>query len=340
MTLRIGVIGLGNMGADHAQTLHRFVSGAQVTALADVNRARADAVAAAIPGARSTDDALAVIEDSDVDAVLIASHDTTHAEYSLACLQAAKPVMCEKPLALTVAESARVVETERAALGSRAVPLISVGFMRRFDPGYAQLRQLLANGQLGAPLLVHCRAHTVASYPGTRTEDVVIASAVHDFEIVPWLVDSPVVQVSWHAGRATSRVQGMQDPQLILLRTANGVLATVESFVNAGYGYDIRCEVVGETGVASIWEPARIVIDKSRQRATPYAEDWRLRFADAYRLELQAWVDAVAGGHRPPLATAGDALIANAVANAVVISMNSGGQAVAVQVPDLAEAGR
>jgi myo-inositol 2-dehydrogenase/D-chiro-inositol 1-dehydrogenase len=158
---------------------------------------------------------------------------------------------------------------------------------------------------------------------------------------VPWLVDSPVVEASWHAGRPTSHVDGLQDPQLILLRTANGVLATVESFVNAGYGYDIRCEVVGETGVASIREPARLVIDQSRQRATPYAEDWRLRFADAYRLELQAWVDAVARGHQPPLATAREALIATAVADAVVVSMNSsGGRAVAVRVPDLAEAGR
>ena len=109
----------------------------------------------------------------------------------------------------------------------------------------------------------------------------------------------------------------MQDPQLILVRTADGVLTTVEVFLNARYGYDIRCEVVGDRGTVALANPARVV-------------------ADAYRAELQAWVDAVAAGGPTPLATARDGLVAGAVAEAVIASMHEGGRTVAVELPDLA----
>lgn len=341
MTTRVGVIGLGNMGAHHASTLHRFVAGAQVTALADVDRGRAEAVAAQLPISTVTEDAAALIASPDVDAVVIASHDSTHAAYAIACLHAGKPVLCEKPLAPVLDESARVVEAELAAVGPGGPPLISLGFMRRFDPPHVQLREAIADGRIGAPLLVHCSSRTVASYPGTRAEDVITGSAVHEFDTLPWLLGSPLVEASWHAGRPSSQVagaDGLQDPQLMLLRTESGVLVTVECFVNAGYGYDIRCEVVGETGVSAVREPARLVTEQSGQRAMRYHADWRGRFAEAYRLELQAWVDAVAGRSQSPLATARDGLITSAVADAVIASMRAGGSTIAVSTPSLAGA--
>ena len=121
---------------------------------------------------------------------------------------------------------------------------------------------------------------------------------------LPWLLRSPVVEVSWTAPRPSALAPGLQDPQLITLRTANGVLATVETFLNSTYGYVMRCEVVGETGTVSLTEPARVVVEAERTRAIGYAADWRPRFADAYRLELQAWVDAVSDGEPTALATA------------------------------------
>jgi myo-inositol 2-dehydrogenase/D-chiro-inositol 1-dehydrogenase len=122
----------------------------------------------------------------------------------------------------------------------------------------------------------------------------------------------------------------LQDPQLILLRTADGVLSTVETFLNARYGYDVRCEVVGETGTASLAEPVRLVTDGGLARSSAYAADWRPRFAEAYRLELQAWVDSLAGGDRGPLGTARDGLVASAVADAVITSMHRDGATVSV----------
>ncbi|MFC8520686.1 Gfo/Idh/MocA family oxidoreductase [Streptomyces sp. NPDC057257] len=329
--VRIGVVGAGNMGADHVNTVHRHVSGAVVTMVADLEVERAAGVTAAVPGARATGDPFALIGDREVDAVVIASHDATHADLTVAAVRAGKPVLCEKPLAPTAAECVRVVREERVA-GRR---LISLGFMRRFDPGYRELKDTIASGACGAPLLSHCVSRGVSSAPGATDELSITGSAVHEFDTVPWLLGSPVEEVSWHAARSTGTATGLRDPQLMLLRTADGALTTVEVFLNAGYGYDIRCEVVGERGTLALAHPARVVADSAGARSFGHPADWRPRFADAYRLELQAWVDAIVSGDPSELATAQDGLVASAVAEAVITSMKDGGRRVAVQVPEV-----
>ncbi len=118
MTVRVGVIGAGIMGADHANTLHRMVSGAEVSLIADVDPGRAQDVAGKIPGSRATGNALELIADDAVDAVLIASHDSTHRELVLAAVRAGKPVLCEKPLAPTLAECVEVVAAEAGRGGA------------------------------------------------------------------------------------------------------------------------------------------------------------------------------------------------------------------------------
>jgi myo-inositol 2-dehydrogenase / D-chiro-inositol 1-dehydrogenase len=332
MTVCVGVIGTGIMGADHANTLQQFVRGATVGMVADVDLARAEAVAAELPGVRAGEDASALIADPTIDAVVIASHDTTHAGLAVAAVEAGKPVMCEKPLAPTVPECLRVAAAERAAAAGRP-PLVSVGYMRRFDPAYVEMKAALAAGACGAPRVVHCVSRGVASGPGATNEVSITQSAIHEFDVVPWLLGAPIVEVSWHAPRSASPVPGLDDPHVMLLRTADGTLTTLEVFLNARYGYDIRCEVVGERGTLALANPARVVADVEGRRSAEYPVDWRLRFADAYRLQLQAWVDAVAAGRPAPLATATDGLAATAVAEAVIASMRDGGRPAAVQVP-------
>jgi myo-inositol 2-dehydrogenase/D-chiro-inositol 1-dehydrogenase len=205
--------------------------------------------------------------------------------------------------------------------------------MRRFDPGYLEMKQALAQGAVGVPLLTHSISRGVSSAPGSTNESSVTGSAIHEFDVLPWLLGSPITEVSWHPPKPTGAANGFQDPQLILLRTADGALSTVEVFLNARYGYDVRCEVVGESGTLALTEPAKMITDRSRARSVGYAADWRPRFADAYRIELQAWIDAVGAGARSPLASAHDGLVANAVAEAVIASMRSGGTVVTVNVP-------
>jgi myo-inositol 2-dehydrogenase / D-chiro-inositol 1-dehydrogenase len=326
--IRVGVIGVGVMGADHARKLARVVSGATVTAVADFDAGVAAAVADEV-GAVALDSGIAVIDDPTVDAIVVATRDDTHADLVRAAVQARKPVLCEKPLAPTAAECRRLVD-ECTAAGATA--LVTVGFMRRFDPPYVALREGVRAGDCGAPLLAHCVSRTVQSYPGGDSAATVTNSAIHELDVMPWLLDSPIVEVSWQAGRSAGQAVGRRDPQLYLLRTASDVLITSELFLNARYGYDIRCEVVMETGVCALTQPTHVVFDSQRTRAVDYPADWIPRFDDAYRLELQEWIDSLRHGRRSTLAGVADGLRAALVADALIESMNSGGAW--VTVPD------
>lgn len=310
------------MGADHARKLARVVSGAELVAVSDFAVDTAEAVAAEL-GARVHVDGHQLIIDPAVDAVVIATRDDTHADLVLAAMRAGKPVMCEKPLAPTAAECRELIATQ-TALGL-PTELVAVGFMRRFDPSYLALRDRVRDAQLGAPLVVHCVSRTVHTYPGGDSASTITNSAIHELDIVPWLLDSPIVEVSWQHGRSSAHSGTRQDPQFYLLRTASDVLVTVELFLNARYGYDTRCEVVMETGTAALALPAALTVDAERRRGVDYPADWIPRYSDAYRIELQEWIDAIAGGRPSSLASAQDGLRASVVADALVESMNSGG---------------
>ena len=317
------------MGADHARRLARVVSGAELAAVTDFDARVAGAVAGEF-GARVHADGVELIDDPAVDAVVIATRDDTHADLVLAALRAGKPVMCEKPLAPT-ADRCREVVAAQAAL-KIPVDLVTVGFMRRFDPPYIALREQVRSGELGAPLIAHCVSRTVHTYPGGDSASSITQSAIHELDIVPWLLDSPIVEVSWQHGRSSVNSAGRQDPQFYLMRTASDVLVTVELFLNARYGYDTRCEVVMEAGTSALTLPTHIVTDVERRRAVAYPEDWIPRYSDAYRIELQEWIDSIAKGRPSTLATAHDGLRASLVADALVESMRTNGSW--VKVPD------
>jgi myo-inositol 2-dehydrogenase/D-chiro-inositol 1-dehydrogenase len=300
MALGIGIIGLGVMGAGHLRTLGK-VPDASVVAVSDVDLARARALAG--KGVEVHPDPRELILSDAVDAVLVVSSDATHADFVLACLEAGKPVLCEKPLAPTAAESLAVAEAE-AAVGRR---LVQVGFMRRFDPGYVEVKRALDEGRVGAPLMLHC-AHRNASVPPTYTTDMLVTSSgTHEIDVARWLTGEEIVGVRVLSPRVTSRARdGVLDPQVLILETESGVLVDVEVFANAGYGYDIRCELVGETGTVEL--------------ETAVAPGFLERFADAYLAELTDWVSAVSnGGPRGP--TAWDGYAASAVADACLESL-------------------
>ena len=329
MAVRVGVVGVGVMGADHARKLARVVSGAELAAVTDFDARVAGAVAGEF-GARVHADGVELIDDPAVDAVVIATRDDTHADLVLAALRAGKPVMCEKPLAPT-ADRCREVVAAQAALNI-PVDVVTLGFMRRFDPPYIALREQVRSGELGAPLIAHCVSRTVHTYPGGDSASSITQSAIHELDIVPWLLDSPIVEVSWQHGRSSVNSAGRQDPQFYLMRTASDVLVTVELFLNARYGYDTRCEVVMEAGTSALTLPTHIVTDVERRRAVAYPEDWIPRYSDAYRIELQEWIDSIAKGRPSTLATAHDGLRASLVADALVESMRTSGSW--VKVPD------
>ena len=327
-TLRVGVIGTGVMGQDHARNLARGVGRASLCALADIDEPATRTLADTLSVPLTFTDGHDLIRSGEVDAVIIAAPDRFHAPYLQSCMELGLPVLCEKPLAPTVEEAATVVRRSREISN----PLVTVGFMRRFDPGYQAMRRLLDDRAYGDVLMTHSVHRNVEAHPGEGSSATLTNSAVHEIDILPWLCRSPIVEVLWAAGRPTSLLSSRHDPQLVLLRDATGVLHTVELMVHAQYGYDVRCELVCERGtvelpdVPALVEQHPLLVNSARSRASAYPADWRPRFAAAYRAELSAWVEATLAGQIPDdAATMNEALQATIVAEALVTSMRDGG---------------
>lgn len=329
MTVRVGVIGVGMIGADHVRRLSSVLSGGEVVAVTDVDIARAQAVARGVPGARVHLSGEALVADDGVDAVLVASWGPTHEQYVLESIRAGKPVLCEKPLATNEDACRRIVDAETAA-GRR---LVQVGFMRRYDPAYQALKGAVIDGSIGPPVMVHC-AHRNASVPSSYTEDMMITdSAVHEMDVTRWLLGEEIVGVRALDGRRSSRApEGVRDPLLLILESAGGVLVDVEMSVSAGFGYEVRCEVVGECGTAALGDEGDVRIARDGHRGSRVPHDWRDRFARAYDLELQAWLDAVgAGGCTGP--SSWDGLTAAVIADSALTARRTG-ERVPVVLPE------
>jgi myo-inositol 2-dehydrogenase/D-chiro-inositol 1-dehydrogenase len=255
-----------------------------------------------------------------VDAVLIASLDPTHEEFVLACLEAGKPVLCEKPLAPTVEGCQRVVDAEDA-LGRQ---LVNVGFMRRHDPGYVAVKTALEADHVGRPLIVHNVHRNPVNQPGTPSTMLISGSAVHEIDVLHWLLSDEVSAVTVYRPPSAPAAGGIVDPMVLILEMASGVVADVEVFTNATFGYEVRCEIVGETGILTLdpRDPVTTRVAGMMQQAIP--GDWRRRFAEAYRTELQKWVHALETRQPSHGATATDGLMAARVVEAGIAALESG----------------
>ena len=290
--LRVAVLGVGTMGSDHARRLQRSTAGARLVAVSDADPDRARAVADEL-GARAVADPLRAVADPEVDALLVATPAATHEELVLAALAAGKPVLCEKPLTTTPESSLRVVEAERA-LGRN---LLQVGFMRRFDAEYEQLRALVASGELGRPLFLHCVHRNASTPPNFSSEMLVLDSLVHEVDIARYLLGEEITAVTVLRPRATSAAPpGLQDPQFVVMETASGTQVDVEVFVNTTYGYEVRTELVAERGSAMTGLGVGLVRRTPAGWGGAIPGDYRERFAAAYDVEVQRWVDAVHRG--------------------------------------------
>jgi myo-inositol 2-dehydrogenase/D-chiro-inositol 1-dehydrogenase len=329
--LRIGVLGVGVMGADHVARITSKISGARVSVVNDCLTEKAEQIAQSVPGCRAIADPLDAIADADVDAVLLATPGPTHEKQLLACLEHGKPVLCEKPLTTDVATSLEVVKRE-AELGKR---LIQVGFMRRFDHEYAQLKALLDSGELGRPLVMHCAHRNPVVPPNFDSSMIVKDSLVHEVDVTRFLFDEEITSIQIIKPEPNPGAPvGLQDPQIAILRTESGRHVDVELFVTTGVAYEVRTEVVGERGSAMIGLDVGLIHKAAPGRwggqVTP---GFRERFGQAYDTEIQRWVDAVRSGVNVDGPTAWDGYAAAAVCAAGVRSLESG-ERVAV---DLAE---
>ena len=324
MTFRIGVIGAGIMGADHARIFAEEVPGTSLQVICDADQARAK-IAADANGAKSvTSDPLSVITDASVDAVVIAAPDQFHAPLTLACIAAGKPVLCEKPLSQSSKECLAVLTAEEKS----GKHLVQIGFMRRFDPSYSEIKSMLVRGDLGKALMFHCFHRNVAPAYDFRPEMAICNSAPHEFDVARWMLDSDFKSIS--VFRPPSG--GETAPVFMVLETVAGQLVNIEVNISATYGYDVRGELVGEKGTAFLRAPVNADINLGLKQINTYPADWRPRFVDAYRQQNRAWVKSINTGKPNLGATAWDGYCSTAVAEAGVEALHSGKTVAVTQI--------
>lgn len=294
--LRVGIIGVGMMGADHARRIAARTANARLVAVSDPDQPRAAGLADRFAGVRAIPDPLELVADPGVDAVLIASPGLVHEEQVLACIEHHKFALCEKPLTMDSESSLRLVRAEAKA----GPPLVQVGFMRRFDPEYAEMKKVLASGRLGRTLLVHnTHRNKQVPHPDFRSEMIVRDSLVHEVDVARFLFDQEISSITVLSPAPTSHArEGVIDPQVAIFHMAGGGIVTSEVFVNCQVGYEVRCEAVAERGTLIAGRPQSGLYTTSVSHdgvggwGGEVHPDFTARFARAYDLEVQAWVDA------------------------------------------------
>ncbi len=322
MTLKFGVIGTGAIGREHIKRITNSLAGGKIVAVTDVNLESAkSAVEQYGLDAVVYEDDKSLCQDANVDAVLVTSWGPAHEQNVLNAIEAGKYVFCEKPLATTAEGAMRIVQAEMA----HGKKLVQVGFMRRYDPGYVQLKQAIDAKEIGDPLMVRC-VHRNPTVPEMyTTEMAIVDTLIHEIDVLHWLIndDYKSVQVMYPKKAARAHA-GLKDPQIIILETKTGIIINAEVFVNCHYGYDIQCEVIGEDGVAYLPEPASIVTRKGAQLSKSIMTDWKDRFIDAYDVELQDFMDSIKETGEPNGPTSWDGYIAAVTADACVKAQKSG----------------
>src|ERR671921_1432113 len=330
--IAVGVVGTGGMGGLHAGILQTEVANARLAAVADLDTERAGKVAEK-SGAAVFGDAVEMIRDQNVEAVLVASPDPTHAPLVKECLSLEKPVLCEKPLADSAEAALEVVEAE-VELGRK---LVQVGFMRRYDPQHVAVKEAVDAGSVGAPV-VFKGWHRVADLdPGIDSEWVVINAMIHDIDSARWFIEEEIEEVYVRGKNTEPKLgEGVCDVQMVQFSTTSGRMGSIETNVVAHYGYEVGVEVVCERGVVRTEMPSRAIVRQDYAASRRITEGWYDRFLTAYVTELQEWVGAAISGV-PTGSEAWEGYASLVVADACLASLRSGApeKVTKLEVPEL-----
>jgi myo-inositol 2-dehydrogenase/D-chiro-inositol 1-dehydrogenase len=300
-TLRVGVVGVGRIGRLHAELLARRVPGAALAAVHDADPAAARAVEA--PAFDSVEDLLA-----EVDAVAICSSTETHADLIIAAARAGRPIFCEKPVSLDLAEVDRALRAVDAA----GVPF-QIGFNRRFDPAHEAVREAVVRGDVGTPQLVRISSRDPDPPPLEYVRGsggIFLDMTIHDFDMARYVTGSEVVEVfargAVHVDPAFGEA-GDVDTALVTLTHESGCLTAIDNSRRAVYGYDQRVEVFGPRGMAASENPlAHTTVVRTADGASmPALPHFFLeRYVPSYVREWEAFVRAVRSGAAPAVSGA------------------------------------
>ncbi len=306
--VRICMVGGGRVGRVHSNSIVRHVPGGQVVAIVDpaaeVLQATADEYG--IPDCFSTLEA--ALEQGEFDAVVITTPTPTHKPLALLAAEAGKHVFIEKPMAMSLADCDEIIAVTRLHQ-----VLLQVGFMRRFDPEFVAAAKRIEAGEIGQPMMIKSLTHGPGLPPpwarDLRTSNGMLAEVnSHDWDTVRWLMNSNFervyAEVANFKGPANQiDVPNFYDNVLVNLRFESGGLGSFSGICPCGYGYDARVEIVGERGIMQIGDMngQAVVVCTNRDQGliTPIYRTWPERFAWAYILEMEHFVQSIRTGTPP-----------------------------------------
>lgn len=287
--LRIGIVGTDAIARTHIERINTRLNGAAIVACADPVESFGKSVAEKY-SLRFFDNCHDLIGADEIDAVIVTSANDRHEEHVLSCIANGKSVFCEKPLAPDSDACRRIVDAE---VGSGR-QLVQVGFMRRYDPGYVQLRHAVTEGRFGDLLMVHSAHRNFENYAlggFCDTRMTIENSMIHEIDVIRWLIGEAFVSAELRYPKKTRHSpESVHDPLILILKSESGIFVDIEAFLNCRYGYDIQCELCFEEGCMALPEPANATIRTNASRLTPICADWSERFVYAYDLELQDWI--------------------------------------------------
>ena len=322
-SLGFGVLGAGRIGALHARNIAGSIDGAHLVAVMDANPAAARK--AAFGAAAAFDNVAALLEHPGIDAVLIASPTTLHAEQIAQVAQAGKAIFCEKPVALGLKETRDAL----AVVQKSGVPF-QIGFNRRFDAGFREVARAIQAGELGRPEMFRSQSSDPTPPPEAYVETsggIYLDSVIHDIDIARFIVGD-IARVT-ALGRVLvapyMEAHGDVDTSIVTLEFTSGAIGVIQNSRRTVHGYDLRVEVHCEKGklvteaerATQVWRYGEAGIQGD------YIYYFIERFREAYRAELQAFVDAVGSG-QTPAPGAEDAIQALKVALAATKSFREG----------------
>jgi myo-inositol 2-dehydrogenase/D-chiro-inositol 1-dehydrogenase len=293
----IGIIGVGIMGKGHALYLSDYVKGGKVVAIFDTNLETAQKVATQVFKKTKVlpkvyKDLSKILEDKSVKAVIIASPDHLHANHLEQAILAGKDVLCEKPLASKEKDARKVAKLVR-----NSDSIVGIGFMRRFDRPYQDLKREIKSGKYGKVLQVRCTSRNVSS-PTATTSMLLTNVAVHEIDLIRWLLNEEIIKVGVNFAKTTSKANSnLSDPISVNCHTESGVLVTIDICANSTYGYEVSMEVLTENGSLVIENLGQLNIAynfklPTRKGGTLH-KDWMGRFKPAYIAELTAFVTSL-----------------------------------------------
>lgn len=295
--INLGIIGAGRIGRVHAENLAYRVPNANVLAISDVHLPAAEQCAADFGIPQAYRDHQPVLADDRIDAVLICSSTDTHAQFITEAAQAGKHIFCEKPIALNLADIDRAL----AAVAAAGVKL-QIGFNRRFDPNFKQVRAEIAAGAVGEPHIVRITSRDPAPPPIEYIKvsgGIFLDMTIHDFDMARFLVDSEIEEVFVAAASLVDPAIGAAgdvDTAIITLKYANGALGAIDNSRQTAYGYDQRVEVFGSKGMVAAENdtPHRAVrSDAEGVHSAKPLYFFLERYTAAYTAEMQSFVDVL-----------------------------------------------